>query len=79
MGMPGLPEIAIILVIGLLLVGVPVGAVIVIVLLTSRSRRGDVGPPSEERVPCPECGERIKPEAVKCRFCGARFDAAPSD
>jgi len=31
---------------------------------------------SEGRRPCPQCGEMIKVEAAKCRFCGEIFDAA---
>lgn len=31
-------------------------------------------PPREDRRPCPMCGEMIKNDAVKCRFCGEVFD-----
>jgi predicted RNA-binding Zn-ribbon protein involved in translation (DUF1610 family) len=31
-------------------------------------------PQRETRKPCPECGEMIMREAVKCRFCGAVLD-----
>ena len=29
---------------------------------------------SDDRRPCPACGEEIKKNAVKCRFCGEIFD-----
>lgn len=31
-------------------------------------------PTEDDRRPCPMCGEMIKPNAVKCRFCGEVFD-----
>lgn len=31
---------------------------------------------NEGRRPCPQCGEMIKVEAAKCRFCGEIFDSA---
>jgi hypothetical protein len=31
-------------------------------------------PPAEDRRPCPMCGEMIKVDAAKCRFCGEIFD-----
>ena len=34
----------------------------------------DAGGGSDDRRPCPACGEEIKKSAVKCRFCGEIFD-----
>ncbi len=31
-------------------------------------------PPTDDRKPCPMCGEMIQTGAVKCRFCGEIFD-----
>jgi hypothetical protein len=31
-------------------------------------------PASDDRKPCPMCGEMIQKDAVKCRFCGEVFD-----
>jgi predicted RNA-binding Zn-ribbon protein involved in translation (DUF1610 family) len=30
--------------------------------------------PAEKRRPCPQCGEMILTDAVKCRYCGEIFD-----
>jgi ribosomal protein S27E len=37
---------------------------------------GPVVPASNDRKPCPACGEMIARDAVKCRFCGEVLDAA---
>jgi ribosomal protein S27E len=37
---------------------------------------GPVVPASNERKPCPACGEMIARDAVKCRFCGEILDSA---
>jgi hypothetical protein len=34
-------------------------------------------PPAEELKPCPMCGEMIRANALKCRFCGEIFDEPP--
>ena len=47
-------------------------------LQAATAQRQAEGPPEAatdqpQRVPCPECAERIMPAARKCRFCGAQF------
>ncbi len=37
-------------------------------------RRKAAGLPEPEKK-CPQCGEMVKQEALKCRFCGEFFDA----
>jgi ribosomal protein S27E len=37
---------------------------------------GPVVPASNDRKPCPACGEMIARDAVKCRFCGEVLDSA---
>src|SRR5262245_31187562 len=34
-------------------------------------------PPRAKPKPCPRCGKPIRPEAVKCWFCGGVFDTRP--
>jgi len=38
------------------------------------ARRSTEGEGDERRRPCPMCGEMIREEAVRCRFCGEEFD-----
>lgn len=72
---PGLAELIIIGSICLLFIGIP--AVVVAVIYFSRRQSGETV--RYGRMPCPECGESIVAEAVKCRFCGARLDDADID
>jgi ribosomal protein S27E len=72
---PGPLELLIVGFLCLAFVVVPV--VIVAVVLLTRTK-GSPPAGQEQRVRCPECGESIAVQAVKCRFCGARFDRPPS-
>lgn len=35
--------------------------------------------PVEDIKPCPDCAEKVKAAARKCRFCGYRFEPEPGD
>lgn len=73
-GFPGPFELLIIGLICVLLFAVPV---IILVVVLSWSRK--TNPPSQaapdERKRCPECGEWIIAQAIKCRFCGATLSS----
>jgi hypothetical protein len=48
--------------------------VVIVLYLVRRGSRGGAEPSTAGRIRCPQCAEWIMPEAVKCRYCGARFD-----
>ena len=76
---PGAVEILIVGLLCLLFLGVP--ATVLAVVLINRRRSPGNGD-HYGRIHCPECGESIAAEAVKCRFCGLTLqgdDTAPDD
>ena len=61
----GTPEIIIILVVFLLVVGLPVALIVALVLFFNRRKESNVGMKK-----CPFCAYSIPEEATVCRFCG---------
>ena len=50
-----------------------VGAIVFVVARAGSGKSHSVSS-DDERIRCPECAEWIMAEAMKCRFCGIRFD-----
>jgi len=61
----GTPEIIIILVVFLLVVGLPVALIVALVLFFNRRKESNVGMKK-----CAFCAMSIPLEAIVCRFCG---------
>ena len=73
---PGPIELVIVGLISIAFFGIPV--VILVVVLANR-KKGAGGSSEYGRIRCPDCGESIVAEAIKCRFCGAKFDDGETD
>ena len=67
---PGAGELLILGMLALCFVVAPIALIFYAVKRGSRTTPGS----EAGRVRCPECAEWILPEAIKCRFCGARLD-----
>ncbi len=67
MAAPGLFELLILGVGGLICVGVVVA---VVVLASTSAKRGPAPQPSPGLVPCPQCNHSVSPEATTCPSCG---------
>ena len=75
MGMPGMWEILILIMVGLIVFVVPVAILLAILfVLKSQSRRGPVG--AVAAVPCPSCQMPVAINAVYCSACGSKLPAA---
>ena len=65
---PGPLEMLILLLIGLICVGVPIAALVVVLLIARKSGASRPGSP-----PCPHCGSHMVPQAQFCHQCGSRL------
>jgi hypothetical protein len=69
---------------GIVLVSAVVGGVVAGMTFARREPWPDAGvaaapgAPSDDTRPCPVCAERIKVQAIKCRFCGTSLQAPPA-
>lgn len=67
-GMPGPLEM---LIIGVLCLGVPAVAVVIVVFALAQSKRAGVNPAQNPNlVPCPDCGRFVSRLAPNCPQCG---------
>jgi hypothetical protein len=73
-GAPGWAELFIVGILIVLFVAPLAGMVALVVYLVNRRSSSSPPPDRVGRIQCRECGGWILPEAVNCRFCGARFD-----